>query len=355
MAHWNTESHLLQNLSNCGLLCPQSLTGGELAVYDFSSRNRNLLIEQEQPLFIKIGLDEHRKDALRMEASVYNDPKFGQSKDGSWRFLPSLKYFDSKEGVLITEGWMKTVSLAEVLLQPEAHDLKKAGERVGEALASIAQSPFMGEETDHYDYAPWAFTLGLPTKESYMHFSSGAQEIIQLTQRNENYTQHLEQLRQGWKCNGIIHNDFKPDNLLFTQNAEEQLDQPKVIDWEMCGWGDVRWDVGTLWAAVLKVWIDAVEKPGEPDMKPTKKVNELFDFNRSFWHAYASHLPAHERLDALVATVQYAGVGLLKTAVEITEMMSTPKRTHLLYLQVSHNLIVQPMQAARTLLGLQQP
>lgn len=348
MNHWRSTGALVENLATKQLLDPSSVTDGTFTIYDLSSRNRNYLVQQHQPLFVKIGLDEQRQDTLRGEAEIYQTMRTRASQES---FLPALRHFDPSDGVMITEGLTGSIALYELFHEPNNTELEKAGELLGKAMSRIAQTEVEWDHTGR-DYAPWPFTLAAPALDSYVNFSSAAQELIRLLQQNLDYAKHLEQLRNSWRNNGFIHNDLKPDNVLFTSAEGQGVEAVRIIDWEMSGLGDTDWDVGTLWASVVKIWVDSAERPGEPGMKLRRKPEALFAFNRSFWAAYTAKMPQSERLQRTLRTVQFAGVGLLKAVIEQAEMTHTPTRSHLLYLQVSHNLILNASQAANTLLGI---
>ncbi|MEM9023765.1 MAG: aminoglycoside phosphotransferase family protein [Bacteroidota bacterium] len=345
---WPYKDQLMQNLSDCGLLCPQSMTDGSLVIHNLSSRNMNFLVDQAEPVFIKIGLDAIRKEGLRTEARLYGNLPAMNREFPLARFLPELRHYDEAQGVLITAGLMGTTALQQLLMDPKEQDLAASGKEAGLFLREMAQHRPPATSEAVRDDAPWPFTLAAPDKNSFMQFSAAAQEIVQIIQRNAPFARQLEHLRQQWQPTGIIHNDFKPDNVLVLP----QRHAIRVIDWEISGYGDHCWDLGTLWAAVIKIWIDSAEKAGEPDMRMRKKPEDLFPFTQSLWKAYSEKQGLAECTARLIRSMHYAGVGLLKIAVETADFMLEPNRRQLLYLQVAQNLMQQPVPAAKTLLGL---
>lgn len=348
MSNGVSQTQLIQHLSDCGLLCPQSITDGSMLLTDYSSRNMNLLLNQERAIFIKVGLDAERKHFLQREATIYSE----QESRALNAFLPSLIHFDHEHGILITEGLPDALSLQHVLDNRALYDLDHVGAQVGQALSAAHCSELVDNDAMEDILEPWQLTFAAPSKEVYVHFSSATRELTYIIQQNEAYSRELEKLRNDWRPTVFSHNDFKPNNILLTLDQNQKPSKVRIIDWEGYGPGDPCWDVATLWAQVLKIWIDSVQHPGEQNMKADKKPEELFAFNRAFWNHYSSDMSPLERHIALLRCVQYTGAGLLNVAVELTELTTSLRRTDLLYLQVSQNLILRPAQAARSLLGL---
>ncbi len=74
----------------------------------------------------------------------------------------------------------------------------------------------------------------------------------------------LDELRESWRVDAVIHNDMKWDNCLVlpakSLNAEPIL---KIVDWEFANLGDSCWDVGAVFSGFLSSWVLSVPTSGE--------------------------------------------------------------------------------------------
>jgi serine/threonine protein kinase len=345
MKNWLHNDQLLNNLDQCGLLCKESVIKGDLQIIDYTSRNKNFLILQKESLFVKIGIDEERVQSLDIETAVY---RLGKENKELADLVPKLKYADS--GVLITEAVEDSNLLDDVLNNSKEFQIKKIGLKLGRGLSTTSQLPcFIDSEINSYGI-PWAFMLSTPPKEVYLGLSAAGLEIIQIIQKDEVYIHELQKLQQSWNNDNFIHNDIKSTNILITEKEKPSI---KLIDWEICGRGDSHWDLGNVWTSVLHAWLSSIENPSSPTQSRIQ-LSDLFEFNQGVLTGYKTSHSERGLTFSLLKSIQYSGVSLLKTVIEIVESQNKIGKIHILYIQLSDFLIKNPLQASVQLLGLHE-
>lgn len=73
---------------------------------------------------------------------------------------------------------------------------------------------------------------------------------LSLLSRDPRIRMGYQWLADAWTTDAIIHGDIKPTNVLVAPNGA-----PRLIDWEMGGLGDARWDLGMAIGYVLAEFV----------------------------------------------------------------------------------------------------
>jgi aminoglycoside phosphotransferase (APT) family kinase protein len=121
---------------------------------------------------------------------------------------------------------------------------------------------------------------------------------------NENLPQEIQP--------GLIHNDYKFDNVVFSHDLKEII---SILDWEMCTVGDCRMDLGTS----LSYWVES----GEHEMLKMLNISHLEGmFTKSqYARAYLKLMPHFMNTDFRFFLV----FGYFKNAVVVQQIY---KRYH---------------------------
>ena len=164
----------------------------------------------------------------------------------------------------------------------------------------------------------------------------------------------LRSLRSSWEADCLVHGDFKDDNVMVGGSAEE----PSVtfVDWEMAGWGDPLWDVGTMVGMFLYYWAQSVRRGGGRDLASLVRDAAVpFALVRSSSAAFASTYARAAGLtrvrDRLAKVVRFAGVFLLHRVKATLEVLGTFPPEAWNCLQVGKTLVADPAVGARIVLG----
>ncbi len=83
-------------------------------------------------------------------------------------------------------------------------------------------------------------------------------------------------------------------------------------------------------------------------------LDEMKPATAACWHAYvdARHLDDASAARDMIRAVRFAGARLVQTAFEAAQMMQQVMSSTVLHLQLAHNVLQRPQEAAVQLMGL---
>jgi Ser/Thr protein kinase RdoA (MazF antagonist) len=333
-----------------GLLAAAAVVDGRVLVREVSSRNRNFAVEVDggRSYLLKQGRSAEGAATVAREAAVLEEV-VGRGEEVE-RYLPTLVGYDPGEGVLALEllPGAEDLRARQVRLEsfPEA-----LGEGVGSALGALHR-----ELRATYPPAPtpWVLSVHRPDTGVFRDSSAANLQLIAVVQNAEGLGERLDELRQGWRVETLIHADAKWDNCLVA--ADDRL---YLVDWELAVAGDPHWDLGTALAQYLSTWLYSIPVLGDepPERFPALARLPLEGMKaamRALCEAYTRAADGSPSLgdEALARTVAYAGARLLQSAFEATQFAPRMDSAAVLHLQLGSNLIERPVVAAERLLGL---
>ncbi len=349
-----------------GLLGPDSIVSGDLVVQDVSRRNRNhrVIRKSGTSYFVKQGFGSEGRSSLAREAAAYQILESIDSGRELAPYLPRLLRYDPDPCVLVLE------------LASDAEDLGELHARTGRVAPSIGSSLGLALGTLHRITSgpqadsdslrnfesppPWILTIDRPGL-AYVHLASAANiALVQVIQRFPAFCEHLDRLRNDWRPGCLIHGDLKSVNyVISTPGGRASARDLKIVDWELASHGDPAWDVGSVFADYLALWLFSAPITGDT---PPERFLELtrFPLDRvspaiaAFWGAYrrrASMDPAEEET-FVIRSVRYAAARLIQTTYEMAQHSVRLDGNAVCILQVSWNLLSRPDEAAASLLGL---
>jgi len=185
--------------------------------------------------------------------------------------------------------------------------------------------------------------------------SAGGQDLVARVQASRSLCDLLSELRESDAGGAVVHGDLRWDNcLVIAPASSRRRTRVLLVDWELAGAGAAGFDVGTVLAEYLCAWVGSVPIVDPAD--PARLVNRArYPLRRmqpalqDFWSAYRRHNPESPTLGRVV---QLAAVRILQTAVERAQGLAIPSAHVVTLLQLADNLLRQPDDAARGLLGL---
>jgi len=102
-----------------------------------------------------------------------------------------------------------------------------------------------------------------------------------LYQRYSSLGEAVTELKNSWHPCCLTHNDLKLNNILIHQDWEsslsEQLDEGimRLIDWERCAWGDPAFDLGTIIASYLQMWLSSLLVASSIQIEESLRLAEI--------------------------------------------------------------------------------
>jgi aminoglycoside phosphotransferase (APT) family kinase protein len=358
--------NLLRYLTGQGLISRRAIVDGGLTVAMSRSRNRFLRVKQRNgpSYFIKQALATEPGSAqtVAREAEIYRGV-FADERLASVReFLPGFHFYSEDQGVLVTE------------LLPDAENLSACHARLGEFPAALGAKAGRALAACHRvrfaegrpqaqlfpQRPPWILTMHAETDHRHLRRSTAASEVVDLLLQRPGLGERLAGLAARWSRDTLIHVDMRWENcLLDPRGAPVEEQRLYFIDWELADIGDAAWDVGSLFQAYLVAWIHSM--PSRPRADPetlvaeaTRPIEAMRPAVRALWEAYAEG-SAEFRSDGaafLEKAVDYMAARMLVSAFEMSAWTPRLESRAVLMLQTALNVLDQPADAARDLLGL---
>ena len=206
---------------------------------------------------------------------------------------------------------------------------------------------------------PWILTIDRPTPELLNSLSGASLRLLETIQQQADIAAALHELRRSWRRDALIHNDLKWDNIITVPSPQEQHAMLMVIDWELAGVGDARWDLGSVFAAFLAMWGGSIPilRDAPPDSLLSLAEHPLETLQpaaNAFWFAYQASArqhgePAYSDVDTVM---RHCGARLIQNAIERAQLRSTLAADSVILLQIAQNVIRHPREAAQHLLAL---
>jgi aminoglycoside phosphotransferase (APT) family kinase protein len=324
---------------------------GSPRVVNRSRRNRALQWETDAGgrLLVKQAAGEADTRTLAHEAAVY-EFLASASLGGDLR-VPALHSYDAERDLLVLE------------LVP-GEDLRRRHVRTGRfsravaratgrALAALHGVGLAGLPDCVAARRPAALMLHRPTLALLESVSAANVAYLRLVQEYGELVRLIEELRADWRTNALVHGDLRWDNILVSGRRDGGV---TLVDWEFANVGDWRWDVASLLADYVGLWVAELGPSGDgaraaallARMRPAMDV---------FWSAYAERrgLETTTAIRSLGDVVRFLGVVLLERGAQELHGKSQLSARAVLLAQVAFNVLQRPDDAAHQLLGIRSP
>jgi aminoglycoside phosphotransferase (APT) family kinase protein len=291
------------------LVSRRAIVSGRLRIDDASSRNRNYRVSggPGESYLLKQGIVADSAHSLANEVALYRRLTAG---DGALAAsVPRLHGHDSRRGILILE-WIAGGEDLLALHRRRARCFPVLAAALGRALATVHGVTPDGEPLR--DDAPWVLALHRPPLEALRYFSAGSIELVTLLQADPRLGAAFDALREDWRAEALVHRDVKWANCIAHAPGAgpgARLTRVKLVDWEMAGWGDPAFDVGSAFSDFAMFELDGA---AAGVVRPAAAA---------FWRAYVRARRLDERAaDRLLElSSRYAGARLVQTAYEHTQ------------------------------------
>ena len=190
-------------------------------------------------------------------------------------------------------------------------------------------------------------------------------KFFMLYQRYDSLGQAIAELANTFKPCCLTHNDLKLNNILLHNHWEQDLSEKpssnsivRLIDWERCAWGDPAFDLGTLIASYLQIWLSslvvsktiAIEESLRLAMTPLEQLQPSI---AALTGAYLKNFPqiAERYPQFLRRVVQYSGLALIQQIQAMIQYEKAFGNAGICMLQVAKSLLCRPEQSISTVFG----
>ncbi|HVF14262.1 MAG TPA: phosphotransferase, partial [Acidimicrobiales bacterium] len=309
--------------------------------------------------FLKQGFGDDGAATVAHEARIY---RMLSTHGALLRYLPAFYMYDPDEGVLAIEAVDEARDLREYHRQARRFPIGLAG-WVGRMLGTLHRVTALDVNGPAGELdpggAPWMTSIHRPHLGVFRDSSSASLDLIRVVQNADDFGALLEQVQAGWRVSALLHSDVKWDNLLACRRGGSgRVTGLKVVDWEIAIAGDPGWDIGSAFASYISAWLWSIPVTGE---HPPERFVELARHPLTAmqpaigrcWSEYVDALGVDRREAGrrLTRAVDLAAVRVVQTAFEAAQTANRLTSNVALHLQVAHNMLRRPREAAGHLLG----
>ncbi|MBR8834333.1 MAG: aminoglycoside phosphotransferase family protein [Stigonema ocellatum SAG 48.90 = DSM 106950] len=367
--------NVIQYLQDVGLSSSEDGAYAESELSQSSKKNLNLLVT----------LSGNRKLLVKQERWVENHGT-PQEFFNEWLFhqllerfpvlgnnsaiAPLVAYFDEENSIIIRNYLTEYIDLAS-FYQNNLYFPQAIAIALGTTIGVLHRATFNHREYRNfmatapegqfrYNFYNPAQGIGSIGPEIFGMIPTDALKFYVLYQCYESLSAAIAELAHEWQPCCLTHNDLKFDNILM-HSRWDQLDNCLVrfIDWEACAWGDPAFDLGTLVASYLEIWLHSliVDPTIELEESLHLAVTPLETIQPSMLaliRAYLSACPMilEYRRDFLMRVIQFAGLVLIHQIHETIQYRKYFDNTGICQLQVAKSLLTRPQESMLTIFGI---
>lgn len=346
-----TTRNLPDYLLSRGLISFESVVDGDLMITETSHRNRSFrVLRGTQPgYFVK---QIRQWDPVSIEGWEQEDACYRRLSGAA--ILPHHHASDLASRALVLELVPESETLSEYHRRSVSCSIA-VGRKQGTVLAALHQATRGAEQAGK---TPWILSVHETNPAWFDSLSPANARLLEIVQGYPEYCDLLSALRGQYQPSCLIHGDVKWDNFLV-RNAESANPDVLLVDWEMAGYGDPCWDVGSVFQAYLNFWIYSMpfHEASSSDLlvsRAQRPIEQLQPALRGFWNAYASAMDLdRETSHAMLSRSARCGAArMIQSAYEMMHHWQQMPPAGAAMLQTSFNILTRPGDAVRDLLGI---
>ncbi|MEH2390464.1 MAG: phosphotransferase [Nostoc sp.] len=370
--------NVIQYLQDAGLCSSEDDASDKSELPGSSKNNFNLLVT----------LTDNRKLLIKQERNVNNKDAAPHDLFQEWLFhqllqqfpvlgnisaiAPLVVHFDEENSILVRNYLSEYLELAIFYHNNDIFPQQIAS-AIGTTLAGLHRATYNRREyRDFMATAPEGeFRYGFynPAQgvesigpEIFGTVPMDALKFYLLYQQSESLESAIADLAYDWNPCCLTHNDLKLSNILV-HSRWEKLDNclVRLIDWEACSWGDPAFDLGTLLASYLGIWLKSLV------VDPTIELEESLHLALTpleilqpsivaLIRAYINAFPMilEYRSDFILRVIQFAGLALIHQIQDMITCRKSFNNADTCMLQVAKSLLIMPQQAILTIFGISE-
>jgi hypothetical protein len=369
--------NVIQYLQKTGLCCSEDGASNQYELLKSRQKNCNLLVTvagnqkllvKQKPHIQNDGTPHDFFNEWLFQQLLQQFPVLGNISE----VAPLLLHFDEENSILIRNYLREYYDLGEFYRQ---HDVFPAeiATAIGTTLGKLHRTTFQHREYRNfmatapqgqfrYSFYNPAQGVDSITPEIFGTVPTEALKFYQLYQSYESLASAIADLAYEWQPCCLTHNDLNLNNILI-HSRWHQLDNclVRLIDWEACGWGDPAFDLGTLIASYLNIWLSSLvvdptielEESLHLAMTPLEVLQpSLLELIRSYLHAFPMIL--EYRTDFLVRVIQFTGLALIHQIQATINNRKCFDNSDICMLQVAKNLLTIPEESLLTIFGMSE-
>jgi aminoglycoside phosphotransferase (APT) family kinase protein len=338
------QSDVAHYLLSLGVVKPRDVVEGDFAIVDVSRRNCVFLVTPPSgPVLVVKQAAPGTAEFLEHEAAVLR-LLAGAPEVAS--HVPQVVH--AEDGCIV----LRTPADARDWGNHQGRFPRIPARHLGRVLAALHR---LRVDLPQPARPIWGLLLPEPPLELVIDLSAGAQDLLARIQGSSEVCERLEALGDAGSPGVLIHGDLRWENCLaLPAPGSRRRTRVLLVDWELADSADPAFDVGSVLAEYLRVWVGSIPivdpiDPGRLVHRARHPLRHMQPAMRAFWSAYAG---ASTDPPPLRRVVELAGVRLLQTAIERARGLLTASAYAVTLVQLADNLLRRPDDAAVDLLGL---
>ncbi|MTJ06664.1 MULTISPECIES: aminoglycoside phosphotransferase family protein [unclassified Anabaena] len=372
-----SSQNVIQYLQQAGLCSSEDGAAYKSVLPENSNKNWNLLVmlADNRQLLIK---QERKINSDHNSHEFFNEWLFHQLLQkfpvigNIGAIASSLLHFDEKNSILVRSYLSEYLELGKFydhssIFPPEI------AIAIGTTLAGLHRATFNKREyrdfmatapAGEFRYNFYNPAQGIPsiTPETFGTIPTEALQFYRLYQQYESLESAIADLAYEWKPCCLTHNDLQLSNILV-HSRWEQLDNclVRLIDWEACAWGDPAFDLGTLLASYLRIWLSSLIV--DPTLELEESLNSamipleilqpsILALIRAYLDAFPMILEYHR--DFIMRVIKFTGLALIQQIQNRMECQKYFDHSHVCMFQIAKNLLIMPEQSVLTIFGISE-
>ncbi len=344
--------------------------------------NFNLILENDNQKFLLIKQARYSLQG-KIESELWNEWRIQQF----WQRFPELNierdrlrvaiHFDPNASIIVFEYFKHYWDLAEFY---KAQSLITSAERsfppeiaaeIGYTIATVHRATYRNQQhhetlielsggepvtrLPHILYELERISPGVFSK-----IKKENMEFFRQYQRHEEISRTIAQLRADWQPEVLMHRDLRFNNILLHHRWEKHpIESPiRIIDWEKFAWGESAFDVGSLLAGYLTIWLESMVVNPSLSLATMLKlavvpISQLQPSMAALMRAYLEIFPQvlSERPNWIERVIQFAGAVLIEEILAKIEYHELFNNTDVCKIMVAKSLLERPNQAMHTVFG----
>lgn len=330
------------------------------------SEERKLLVKQEP--YIQEG--KTAGEFLREWHSHQFFDRFSELHSiKSW--LPEVVSFDAENSIMIIKYLDDHRDLIDFYSKENVFPTPIAAS-IGTILATIHRLTLNRQEYQDY-FSQEGVSLDLAASllkgvgrigpEVFGQVPVDGLKFFALYQRYDSLGEAIAELGQSFTPCCLAHNDLKLNNILLPadwEQAQDHLIQLRLIDWERSAWGDPAFDLGSLIASYLGLWLGSFAASKSMGIEETLRLaitplETLQPSIAALLSAYFEQFPEilEVRPDFLQRVTQFAGLGLIQNIQSVLQYQKTFGNSGICMLQAAKTLLCRPEASLTTICGVE--
>jgi len=345
------------------------------------AKNFNLLVTLSDGR--KLLVKQERRDQTGNTSGEFHDE---WRVHNFWRTFPEVSHlrsysseaihFDAENSIIIFNYLQDYQDLAEFYAQEQKFP-QEIPRSIGSALGIIHRLTM--ESQDYQQFFQTVDPIDQPqipnltrgldriTPEVFGAIPSDGLKFFALYQRYDTLGKALSNLSASFQPCCLTHNDLKLNNILLSVNWETAFFPGslsggiiRLIDWERGSWGDPAFDMGTIIASYLQIWLSSMvtskATPIEESLRLAAIPLHLLQPSMAgLIMAYLADFPEilAYRPNFLELVVQFSGFALIRSIQAALQYQKTFGNSGICMLQVAKSLLCRPQASINTVFGME--